>query len=57
MKPLDAAGASAGLDTMAEDLDQLKYKNTMRYILEEAGLVARVEEVKTCLHRFKHLLV
>merc|ERR1719171_689724 len=25
MKPLDAAGASAGLDTMAEDLDQLKY--------------------------------
>merc|ERR1719326_2644226 len=25
MKPLDAAGGSAGLDTMAEDLDQLKY--------------------------------
>merc|ERR1711963_766425 len=25
MKPLDAAGPSAGLDTMAEDLDQLKY--------------------------------
>merc|ERR1740124_1937814 len=25
MKPLDAAGSSAGLDTMAEDLDQLKY--------------------------------
>merc|ERR1719178_593376 len=25
MKPLDSAGASAGLDTMAEDLDQLKY--------------------------------
>jgi len=25
MKPLDAAGHSAGLDTMAEDLDQLKY--------------------------------
>merc|ERR550537_1699890 len=25
MRPLDAAGASAGLDTMAEDLDQLKY--------------------------------
>merc|ERR1719217_313980 len=24
-KPLDAAGGSAGLDTMAEDLDQLKY--------------------------------
>merc|ERR1712025_841224 len=25
MKPLDATGAAAGLDTMAEDLDQLKY--------------------------------
>merc|ERR1740116_753330 len=25
MKPLDSAGPSAGLDTMAEDLDQLKY--------------------------------
>merc|ERR1719221_2486870 len=25
MKPLDSSGASAGLDTMAEDLDQLKY--------------------------------
>ncbi|CAK0870794.1 unnamed protein product [Prorocentrum cordatum] len=25
MKPLDGAGASAGLDTMAEDLDQLKF--------------------------------
>merc|ERR1719446_35367 len=25
MRPLDAAGSSAGLDTMAEDLDQLKY--------------------------------
>merc|ERR1719361_1772484 len=25
MKPLDAAGPSAGLETMAEDLDQLKY--------------------------------
>merc|ERR1711924_396604 len=25
MKPLDAAGHGAGLDTMAEDLDQLKY--------------------------------
>ncbi|CAE8583411.1 unnamed protein product, partial [Polarella glacialis] len=25
MKPLDAAGGSAGMDTMAEDLDQLKY--------------------------------
>ena len=25
IKPLDSAGASAGLDTMAEDLDQLKY--------------------------------
>merc|ERR1712193_412321 len=25
MRPLDAACASAGLDTMAEDLDQLKY--------------------------------
>merc|ERR1719162_2741700 len=25
MKPLDSSGPSAGLDTMAEDLDQLKY--------------------------------
>merc|ERR1719460_2976706 len=25
MKPLDATGASAGLDTVAEDIDQLKY--------------------------------
>merc|ERR1712093_972485 len=25
VKPMDATGASAGLDTMAEDLDQLKY--------------------------------
>merc|ERR1719436_2086999 len=25
LKPLDASGPSAGLDTMAEDLDQLKY--------------------------------
>merc|ERR1712060_357244 len=25
MRPLDSAGPSAGLDTMAEDLDQLKY--------------------------------
>merc|ERR1712217_401975 len=25
MRPLDTAGPSAGLDTMAEDLDQLKY--------------------------------
>merc|ERR1719217_643560 len=25
MKPLDASGAAAGLDTMAEDLDHLKY--------------------------------
>merc|ERR1719350_320048 len=25
MRPLDSAGASAGLDTMAEDIDQLKY--------------------------------
>merc|ERR1719253_1734211 len=25
MKPIDGAGASAGLDTMAEDLDALKY--------------------------------
>ena len=37
MKPLDAAGPSAGLDTMAEDLDQLKYdvgelKDAMRML-------------------------
>merc|ERR1719199_64990 len=25
MKPLDATGAAAGLDTVAEDIDQLKY--------------------------------
>merc|ERR1740117_1118196 len=25
IRPMDASGASAGLDTMAEDLDQLKY--------------------------------